>query len=104
MSLAATLNQTGGTTTASAIATQRGRQRIGAATAVPEARGDCRAHGATGDTCGGGTGPADRAAGHATAQPGRADPPSGATCDRANPYAGPRGAKRCLRTQRTEPA
>src|SRR5260370_16748929 len=96
MSLAATLSQTGGTTTASAIATQRGRQRSGAATAVPEARGDCRAHGATGDTCGGGTGPADRAAGHATAHPGPGDPPSGETGHPPKPSPVPPSAKNYL--------
>jgi hypothetical protein len=68
LSFAPALSQTGSTTVASSIAAQGGRQRGGAETAVPEARGDCRAHGATGDTCGGGTRSAERAAGNATAQ------------------------------------
>jgi IS5 family transposase len=67
LSLAPALSQAGGTTVTSAVTAQGRRQRGGAKTAVPEARGDHRAHGAAGEPCGGGAGPADGAAGHATA-------------------------------------
>src|SRR5712691_3696687 len=103
LSLAAALSQTGGTTVASAVATQRGRQRGRAETAVPSAGGDHPADGTAGEPGGGGTGPADRAAGHATAHPGRGDPPSGKTGDRANAQPGPRGKKSSLRTESAQP-
>jgi hypothetical protein len=88
LSLSAALGQTGGTTVASAIAAQGRRQRGRAEGTVPEAGGDRRAHGAAGESCGGGAGPADGAAGHAPAHGGGGGLTPGEASDCANAQPG----------------